>query len=92
MDSIKAWVVDTWGPSALRGGVLGICGMLIAHTTLLSKFGIVTDAVTNTTTIHWTKLSDAAVPIIVAVIAGFIYLAKDKIVNSLHNFFSGGIL
>ena len=29
---------------------------------------------------------------LLAVVAGFIYLAKDKIVNSLHNFFSGGIL
>lgn len=72
MDALKAWLVETWGPSAIRGAVLGLFGILIAHTEILSKFGIVSDAAAQTTTIHWKVASNVIVPIVIAVLAGFI--------------------
>lgn len=72
MDQIKSWIIETWGPSAIRGAVLGIGGILIAHAAVMAKFGVFYDAATHIVTIHLTTLSDFIIPIAVGIVAGFI--------------------
>lgn len=84
MDSIKTWAVETFGPSAIRGVILGAFGVLVTHSQMLSKFGIITDSVAHTTTIHWTTASDVLVPIVIAIVAGFIKTGHVTLTNVIQ--------
>lgn len=85
MDNLKTWLIETWGPSAIRGVILGAFGVLVSHASTLARFGIVTDSVAHTTTIHWTTASDVLVPIVVAIAAGFIKTGHVTLKNAMSN-------
>lgn len=77
---MKDWLIEaglkTFGPSAIRGAVLGISGWLLVRSDMLDKFGIVSDAAQHITTIHWDKLSMAAIAALPAILAGAIKLMQ----------------
>ena len=75
IDNLKVWLLEVGlkklGPSAIRGAVLGLASWFIAKEGLLSSYGIVSDAVAKTTTIHWAQVSDALIvglPALIAII------------------------
>lgn len=61
MSSLQTWIVEVLikklGPSAIRGGILGIMGWIMTRNGMLAQFGVVSDMATHTTTIHWDTLS-----------------------------------
>lgn len=65
MNFIKSWLINVGlkeiGPSAIRGVILGASGWLAMRNGLLSNFGVVSDAASHTTTIHWDQLSIVAI-------------------------------
>ena len=79
---MKKWLIEvglkTFGPSAIRGAVLGIAGWLMAKGGMLEPFGIVSDAALNITTIYWDKLSIALVAVIPAIGAGLIKVTQKQ--------------
>lgn len=80
---MKDWLINvglkTFGPSAIRGGVLGLAGWLMARENLLSVFGVVSDATAHTTTIYWDKLSIALIAALPAIGAGLIKVTQQTI-------------
>jgi len=80
---MKDWLLNvglkTFGPSALRGAILGIAGWLMARGNMLSSFGIVSDAAAQTTTIHWQQLSIAVIAAFPAVLAGLIKMTQHQV-------------
>jgi hypothetical protein len=87
---MKNWLVEvgvkTFGPSAVRGAVLGIAGWLMAKEGMLAPFGIVSDAVAKTTTIYWEQLSAAIILGLPALIAGIVKLTQregEKVVTKV---------
>ena len=63
MDAVKTWFIEVglkqMGPSAIRGGILGVVGFLAAKNGLLEPFGIHT--ANGITTIEWAKVSLMAI-------------------------------
>lgn len=84
---IKGWLLEVGlkklGPSAIRGAVLGLSGWLIAREGLLAPFGIVSDAVTHTTTIYWDRLNLALIASFPALLAAAIKLVNHQAVQAL---------
>lgn len=80
IDKLKVWfleiAVKQLGPSAIRAAVLGVASWFIAKEGLLAPFGIISDAVARTTTIHWDKVSDALILGLPAIIAVIIKLTQ----------------
>lgn len=76
MENLKEWLIETalnkMGPSAIRGAVLGVFGWVLIRNGLLAPYGIVSDAVTHTTTIHWDQLSGWAIAALPALLAAII--------------------
>lgn len=79
---MKSWLIETvfktFGPSAIRGAILGLAGWLMARENLLSAFGIVSDAAAKTTTIHWEQLSMAVILALPALIAGIVKVTQKE--------------
>ena len=79
---MKEWLLEvgvkTFGPSAIRGAILGISGWLLAKEGALSAFGIVSDAAAHTTIIYWDRLSMALIVGLPAIIAGVIKATQHQ--------------
>lgn len=79
---MKGWLVETviktFGPSAIRGAILGVSGWLLAKENILAPFGIVSDAIAKTTTIHWEQMSAAVVIALPALIAGVVKMTQKE--------------
>lgn len=73
---MKDWLLEvglkTFGPSAVRGAVLGVAAWLLAKNGALAHFGVISDAATHTLTIHWDQLSTASIAALPAILAGVI--------------------
>lgn len=71
---MKEWLMEvglkTMGPSAIRGGILGIVAWLIAKQGLLTSYGVST--VGHITTVDWDKASIALIAGLPALIAAVI--------------------
>lgn len=84
MDKLKGWLVDVllkkFGPSAIRGAILGLGGFLAAKEGVLSAFGIVYDKTSHILAINLDTLSLLGVAAIPALGAGLI-----KIINHEGN-------
>lgn len=76
MDKLKGWLINVaikkFGPSAVRGAILGLGGWLAAKEGLLSAFGIVYDKTSHILTINLDSLSMLAVAGLPALGAGVI--------------------
>ena len=76
MNGLKTWVIDVlikkFGPSAVRGAVLGIASWLVAKHEMLAPLGIVYDAATHILTVNLDTLSVWGVAAIPAIGAGVI--------------------
>ena len=78
--------LQQFGPSAVRGIILGAAGWLLVRNGALSAYGIVSDAAAHTTIIYWDKLSVATIAALPAIIAGIIKLIQyhgTNVVTSL---------
>lgn len=89
MDQIKDWLfrlgITEAGPSAIRAGVLAVFAWTLAKNNALAPFGIVSDAVTRTTVIHWDQVKTGAIALL-PVLAALIKAGQfhgTNIVNSL---------
>jgi hypothetical protein len=92
MDKLKGWLIDVaikkFGPSAIRGAILGLGGFLAAKSGLLSSFGIVYDQATHILTINLDAISLLAVAGLPAVGAGVIKVLNhqaDEAVKTVTN-------
>jgi hypothetical protein len=88
---MKDWLIklglDEAGPSAIRGAILGAFGYLVAHGSLLAKYGVISDPTTQTTVIHWQQLGPALTLLLPAVVAAVIKLFQvhgTTVVKSLQ--------
>lgn len=77
---MKDWIIQLavkeLAPSAIRAAVLGVMGWFITKSSLLSAWGVVSDASTHTTVIYWDKVSSALIvglPVIIAVVIKFLH-------------------
>lgn len=79
---MKDWLMEvgvkTFGPSAIRGAILGVSGWLLMKNNALAPFGIVSDAAQHLTTIYWDKLSVAAITALPAIIAGAVKMVQHQ--------------
>lgn len=84
MDKLKGWLINVvikkFGPSAVRGAILGLTGFLAARHELLAPLGIVYTQTTNILTIDFNIMSIWAVAALPAIGAGII-----KILNHQSN-------
>lgn len=80
MSSIKLWLIEVgikkFGPSAVRGAILGIGGWVVAKEGILAPLGILYDQTTHILTIHLDTLSIWAVAGLPALGAGLIKVAN----------------
>lgn len=76
MDKLKGWLINVaikkFGPSAVRGAILGLGGWVAAKEGLLAPLGIIYDAATHILTINLDTLSIWAVAGLPAIGAGII--------------------
>lgn len=83
MDAIKKWAIEIaikkFGPSAVRGAILGISGFVAAKHELLAPLGIIYDAATHILTVNFDKLSLWAVAGLPAVGAGVIKIMNHHV-------------
>jgi hypothetical protein len=84
MDWLEKVGLTQFGPSAVRGAILGIAGWLLTKNGMLSHWGIVSDAAAHTTTIYWNELSVAAIAGLPAVIAGVVKLLQYHGTNAIN--------
>ena len=79
---MKNWLLEvglkTFGPSAVRGAVLGIGGFLAAKSGALEPFGVLYDTATHIVTIHLDKLNLAFVALLPALGAGLIKVTQKQ--------------
>lgn len=80
---MKGWLLEVlikkFGPSAIRGGILGLSGLLVAKHELLSPLGIIYDTATNILTINFDHLSMWAMAILPALGAGLIKILNHHV-------------
>lgn len=85
MDSLKGWFIEVaikkFGPSALRGAILGGLGWIAAEHEMLAKLGIVYDTATQVMTIHFNQLTVWAVALVPAIGAGAIKVINHQAVE-----------
>lgn len=79
---LKGWILEVavkkMGPSAIRGGILGISGWLLTRNNFLEPFGILSDAQAHVTIINWDKLNIALIALLPAVLAAVIKLLNHQ--------------
>lgn len=82
MDKLKGWLINVaikkFGPSAIRGAILGLGGWLAAKEGLLSTFGIIYDKATHILTINLDTLSVIGVAALPAIGAGVIKVLNHE--------------
>lgn len=85
---MKDWLINfglkTFGPSAVRGAILGLAGWLMARENLLTAFGIVSDAAAHTTTLHWDQLSLGVIALLPAIGAGLIKVTQKQTTQAIQ--------
>lgn len=64
--------IKKFGPSAIRGAILGLCGLLAARSEILAPMGIIYDQATRVLTVHFDQVSLWAMLLLPAVGAGAI--------------------
>ena len=78
MDKLKEWLLEVavkkMGPSAVRAGILGLLGWVLAKQDALQAFGIVADKAAQTITIHLDQLNLAVVAGLPAILGAVIKL------------------
>lgn len=92
MEKLKGWLINVaikkFGPSAVRGAILGLGGFLAAKEGLLSTFGIVYDKASHILTVNLDALSLIAVAGLPALGAGVIKVLNhhtDEAVKAVVN-------
>ncbi len=87
MAKLYTWLLEvglkTFGPSAIRGAILGISGWILVRNDLLEPFGILSDPQAHTTIIDWDKLNTGLIVLLPAVLAGLIKVANRGTKNIL---------
>ena len=82
MDKLKGWLINVaikkFGPSAVRGAILGLGGWVAAKEGLLAPLGIIYDAATHILTINLDTLSIWAVAGLPALGAGVIKVLNHE--------------
>lgn len=82
MSKVKGWLIDIaikkFGPSAIRGAVLGIAGFFAARHEILEPLGIMFDAATNILTVDFNKVSVWAIAALPAIGAGVIKVLNHE--------------
>lgn len=82
MSKVKGWLIDIgikkFGPSAVRGAVLGIAGFFAARQEILEPLGIMFDAATNILTIDFNRVSIWAIAALPAIGAGVIKVLNHE--------------
>ena len=67
MEKLKGWLINVaikkFGPSAVRGAILGLGGFLAAKEGLLSTFGIVYDKASHILTVIWMRFRSLRWPV-----------------------------
>lgn len=79
---MRTWLLEvglkTFGPSAIRGAVLGIGTFIAAKAGMLSAFGVVYDATTHILSVNLDHLQLALVALIPAIGAGLIKVTQKQ--------------
>lgn len=82
MNKLKVWAIEVgikkFGPSAVRGAILGLTGFLAARHELLAPLGIVYTQATNILTIDFNVMSIWAVAALPAIGAGVIKILNHQ--------------
>jgi hypothetical protein len=82
MDKVKLWVsevlIKKLGPSAIRGAILALTTLLVAHANMLGSYGVIYDASAGTITLNLGKLSLAIILGLPALIAAILKLVSHQ--------------
>lgn len=89
---LKTWIIDVlikkFGPSFIRGAILGLAGFIAAKEGLLAHFGVVYDAASHIVTVNLDTLNIGLVALIPAIGGGVIKVLNhhaDTAVKTLAN-------
>lgn len=79
---MKGWIIEAaikrFGPSAIRGGVLALVGLLAAYQGVLQTFGVFYDEAAKTITIHLGTLESALIVLAISSTAGLIKVLNHE--------------
>lgn len=85
---MKTWLLEvglkTFGPSAIRGAVLGIGTFIAAKAGMLSAFGVMYDSATHILTVNLDHLQLALVALIPAIGAGLIKATQTTATKAIQ--------